>query len=497
MAYSVFNNLPFSLDEVLAAIPPGISVYLVGGAVRDRLLKRQVHDLDFLLSGQVIPVARRVADCLGGSFYPLDKTRDYARVILYSGKSNRYILDFAPIKDGDLEADLRNRDFTLNAIAIDIRHPQKLIDPLGGAAHLQSKLLVPCSSTSLSDDPVRVVRASRLAVNYSLRIPPETNLLLRGAVSALPVVSPERLRDELFRILGNPQPATALRLLDTLGALPFLLPELADLKGLLQPPPHILDAWEHTLDTLTKLESLISVLERDYDPDRAANLMLGLAVLRLGRFRQQVSAHLETTFTPERSLRPLLFLAALYHDVAKPSTRQVEKSGKVRFLQHDQVGAEMAQRRGRALRLSNEEIARLESIVRGHMRPLLLAHSAEQPSRRAIYRFFKDLGPAGIDIGLLSLADTLATYGVTLPQETWSRHLDVVRYLWEAYWEKREEQVAPPLLLNGHDLIKRYRLAPGAQIGELLEALQEAQATGQVSSLEEADALIRGLLDQG
>jgi hypothetical protein len=242
---------------------------------------------------------------------------------------------------------------------------------------------------------------------------------------------------------------------------------------------------------------VLSVLEREYDPDRSANLMLGLAVLRLGRFRQQVSDHLDTHFTPDRSLRPLLFLAALYHDSAKPGTRQEDDRGRIRFLQHDQVGAAFVLQRGRNLRLSNDEITRLEMAVRGHMRPLLLAQTANQPTPRAIYRYFRDLGPSGIDICLLSLADTLATYGTNLPQETWSRLLDVVRLLWEAYWEKPEEKIAPSLLMDGYEVMSRFGLQPGPKIGELLEALREAQAIGQVTSLEEAVILVEQLLDQG
>jgi tRNA nucleotidyltransferase/poly(A) polymerase len=497
VSFSPLINLPIPIDKVLAALPGKVPVYLVGGAVRDILVGREPHDLDFLLTGDVMALSRRAADVLGGAFFPLDKDRCFARVILTAPDNTQFILDFAPVKDGSLEADLRSRDFTVNAIAIDLRHPQVLIDPLRGAADLHARRLLPCSQTSLSDDPVRVLRAIRMAVSFSLKIGPETRTLVRNAVPLLPVVSPERVRDEVFKMLGSPHPSTALRLLEALGALPYVFPELVTLNGVDQPPPHHLDVWNHTLDTLAKLEMVLSVLEREYDRDRAANLMLGLAVLHLGRFRQQVSAHLETHFTPDRSLRPLLFLAALYHDSAKPGTRQEDDRGRIRFLQHDQLGAELVLQRGKDLRLSNEEITRLEMIVRGHMRPLLLTQAADQPTPRAIYRYFRDLGPSGIDICLLSLADTLATYGTSLPQETWSRLLEVVCSLWEAYWEKPTEKIAPAPLLDGHEVMSRFGLIPGPKIGELLEALREAQAIGQVTSLEEALIFIGQLLDQG
>jgi putative nucleotidyltransferase with HDIG domain len=214
------------------------------------------------------------------------------------------------------------------------------------------------------------------------------------------------------------------------------------LKGVEQAAPHIHDVWTHTLEVIGKLEALLEALAPEYDPDKAANLMLGLAVLRLGRYRQQLTEHLTTMLTPDRSVRSLLFLAALYHDVGKPSTRKVDEKGRLRFLTHDEVGAAMASRRAKALHLSNAEAERLATIVRHHMRPLLLAQLDELlPTRRAIYRFFRDCGPAGVDICILSLADVLGMYGTTLPQELWAKHLDVVRVLLEAWWEKPAERV--------------------------------------------------------
>jgi putative nucleotidyltransferase with HDIG domain len=187
-----------------------------------------------------------------------------------------------------------------------------------------------------------------------------------------------------------------------------------------------------------------------------------------------------------RSPRGLLCLAALYHDVAKPQTRQVEPGGRIRFFEHDQIGAEVITHRASELHFSNDEIHRLALIVRHHMRPLLLSQGTEMPSRRSVYRFFRDVDVAGIDIALLSLADTLSTYGPDLPQALWARQLEVVRMLMEAWWEHPEKQVAPVALVNGNDVMKIFDLPPGRHIGEILEAVREAQASGEVNSRQEA-----------
>jgi putative nucleotidyltransferase with HDIG domain len=308
-------------------------------------------------------------------------------------------------------------------------------------------------------------------------------------VNLIVKVSAERIRDELFRILAGPKPGASLRALNILGVFPFILPELETLKKVQQSPPHHNDVWRHSLEVVDRLDEVLDALDPSYDPDKAANLFLGVLVLRLGRYRHQI-AHLEQPVSLERPLRALLFFAALYHDVGKPVTQQVDEQGKIRFFGHDQIGAALAAERGRELRLNNQEIDRLKTIIRRHMWPTLMAQEPTGPGRRAVYRFFRATGPAGIDICLLSLADTLATYGPELSPDTWARHLDVVRILFEAWWEYPEQQVNPPAIVNGNDLMERFGLPPGPLIGELLELIREAQASAEISTAEEAYKLV-------
>jgi hypothetical protein len=192
----------------------------------------------------------------------------------------------------------------------------------------------------------------------------------------------------------------------------------------------------------------------------------------------------------ERSLRALLFFGALFHDVAKPECKKSDEDGRVRFLGHAERGAEIAVARAGALHLSNLEIERLNLIVRHHMRLQFLSNQLEQqgqlPSRRAIYRFFRDTGAAGLDLVLLALADTRGTHGHLLARERWSAILDVCRIFLESYWEKPAETVSPPPLLDGHEIMREFDLKPGPRVGLILEAIREAQATGKVTSREEA-----------
>jgi poly(A) polymerase len=256
----------------------------------------------------------------------------------------------------------------------------------------------------------------------------------------------------------------------------------------------VMDAWNHTLDVLNRLESLLELLSYGDNPDKAENLTMGLVALYLGRYRKQLVEHMGNSLNPDRPHRGLLFLAGFYHDVGKKSTQSMEADGKIRFLGHDQAGGRLAEKRGQELRLSKQEIDRLVAIISHHMRPSLLSHGEEKPSRKSIYHFFRDTGVAGVDICLLSLADVLATYGVTLPQERWIRHLEVIQTLLGAWWEAREERVFPVPLINGEELMQTLDLVPGPQVGYLLEAIREAQITLEIHDQQEAINLARKII---
>ena len=506
----IFPPLLDSVRAVLSSrnLHEGQFVYLVGGAVRDALLARPIHDLDFSMTGEAIKTARRVADALPhvssgiiakADFYALDNERDTGRVIATASDGSRTVMDFAAFRGADLESDLLGRDFTINAMALNLSD-NTIHDPLGGGMDLKEKRLRACSPSAFENDPVRILRGVRLAAQFGLHILPETRKAMKSAAGQLGTVSPERLRDELFRIFEGPGPAACLRALDLLGALERILPELSVLKGVEQRPPHVHDVWEHTLSVVSHLEELFSTLTPEFNPEKVADLFNGLLVLRLGRYRRQLSETFSHSLAAQRPLRGLLILAALYHDVAKPACKQTDENGQLRFWGHDLQGAEMASASARGLALSNEEILRLDIIIRNHMRVLFhtnrLLDDRKPPSRRAIYRFFRDTGEAGVDVCLLALADLRGSYEQTLPQATWAAALDVVRDFLENWYEKPAETIAPPSLLDGNVLMSELALPPGKQIGVLLGAIREAQAGGEVTTREEALSLARKLMEK-
>ncbi len=498
----IFMSFPFPflplLDSIRSALPD-TELYLVGGSVRDMLLNRVSHDLDFAIPKDAIEMARRVANALHADFYVLDESFDTARVILSADNGTRDSLDFAAFRGSDLDADLRGRDFTINAIAFDLRN-QTILDPLGGASDLRAKLIHACSNTSFQDDPIRILRAVRQAAAFDFKIEAETRRAMKQAAPLLPKISPERQRDELFKILEGPRPNASLRALEMLGVFPHFLSELSAMKGVEQSAPHVHDVWEHTLSVINHLDGILASLipiapsplptGEGQKGEGRNDLFTGQLTLRLGRYREQFAVHFNQTLNTDRSMRALLFFAALYHDVSKPATKSIDETGRIRFFDHDQLGAKVAVERAHALNLSNYEIERLRIIIENHMRFHFFTSRMEgekkDPSRKSIYRFFRDAGEGGVDLVLLGLADLRGTRAHTLTQENWSAALDVARILLENYWEKPQETVAPPRLINGLDVMNEYQLEAGPLIGQLLDAIREAQATGKVSTREEA-----------
>ena len=210
-------------------------------------------------------------------------------------------------------------------------------------------------------------------------------------------------------------------------------------------------------------------------------------LLTLPQYSDPLRAHLALD---ERWL--LLKWTALLHDIGKPATKTIEDNGRTRFFGHDALGARLAEERLWALRFSKDEIERVTGIIGGHMRPHWLA---EAPlTRRAMYRFFRDTKDYGVDILLLSMADHLATHGPEVDQATWVERLGMIAEMFETYFSQHEEIVAPPPLVNGNDIMQELGLPPGKQIGVILEAIREAQASGEVVTREDALAVARGMI---
>ncbi|MCC7354125.1 MAG: HD domain-containing protein [Anaerolineae bacterium] len=483
---------PGSLAEKVCALVAvqDVRAWLVGGYVRDRLLGRASHDLDFVVPAGGLALARRVADRFGGAFYALDEERDTGRAILSDEDGHAVVVDVARWRSGDLSADLAARDFTVNALAYDIVGHGGLTDATGGLADLEAGVLRAPVPTAFRADPIRLLRAARLEAQLGFVVEPGTLIWLRKDAPLIAWVAAERVRDELVRLLALPGAARQLARLDELNLLPIVFPELARCRGVVQSEPHYLDVYGHTLQTVFHTESLLQALNLlpAAGPEMAASPLSALPSA-LAPFAERLQSHLAVETSAGRNRAQMLLWAALCHDWGKPLTRTVDDEARVHFLTHDEKGAEIAVARLRSLVFSTDEVRLVSEIVRHHMRPSLLARE-DVLTRRAIYRFFRDTGDVGPETLLLSLADRLGTYGPHLNRDAWEGRLGFVARMLAAYYE-HPEVVAPPLLVSGDDLMFALGLVPGPLVGQLLAQVREAQAAGEVTTRDEVLAFAR------
>jgi tRNA nucleotidyltransferase/poly(A) polymerase len=463
----------FSLPPIFYRVQSILSspeAYLVGGAIRDALLGEGTHDLDFTLPTHSISSARDIADQLGGAFYVMDEERGAARVIIMDEDDERHVLDFTPLQGESIEDDLQGRDFTITAMALPVQDPDTLIDPLGGIKDLREGLLRPCSNHSIEDDPIRILRAVRLAVQYDFRMADGLKSQIGRSLSRLQEVSPERLRDECFRMLEGPRQAVAMKTLALLNVLPHLLPGYPSLP-------------KHNQRCLRYLERLWDVLGKEHDPEAAGNWAMGLSVLRLGRYRERIREHFQLSLVPTRSLRALVSFAALF--LPGEGEEESNPTWNAKIVDH-----------AHRLRLSNEEIQRLEDMADAYQAFRDLGKDKESPSRRWIYGYFHPINGAGVDGIFLGLGGFLARHGTASPLDAWPRILDAARSCLEAWWENREQMIHPPILVTGDELIKTFQLAPGPLIGELLHRIHEEQAVGQIATKQDALAFAEKILSR-
>lgn len=477
----------------------GLTVWLVGGAVRDILMHRPLHDWDFAVDRHAMGLARAVGDALSGFFFVLDEERGTARVLLESPDGRRLELDFALLRGASLELDLASRDFTVNAMAVDA--DRRLVDPLGGRSDLHRGLIRGTHRGVFDDDPVRLLRAVRLEAELTLLIEPQTEAWIRSDAPKLSQPAAERLRDELTRALAIPGVSNLVRRLEELLLLEHFLPELTALRGVPQPYPHQLDAWGHTLHAADAVDGVVAMVTGTSSPGAITMLpdapaaAWGELSRRLGRFARSVEDHLQAEVCDRRDGLLLLRLAALLHDIGKPDTQgsligEQDEASYAPFAGHELAGADKAASRLRALRFSRDEIRRVRRIIETHLRPASLTRQP-RVTRRTVYRYFRDTGDIGVDVALLSLADYLARWGPDLPEDGWVKRLKVTELLLHHYFEKPEVAVRPSLPVDGHDLMRALEIQPGPAVGRLLELVREAVAAGDIETREEALELAR------
>ncbi len=466
------------LDVARAALS-GERAWLVGGSTRDRELGRASADVDVVVDVDPAEAARAVARAAGGAAcFELSEEFGSWRVV---ARDRSWQVDLEPLRGGSLEHDLALRDFTVNAIAEPLAGGPP-IDPLGGLADLAARRLRMAGPRAFLEDPLRLLRLVRVAVDLDLVPEPHTLSIARTQVAGLAGVSGERVFAELRRIISSEQALRGLELLGELGASAVVLPELEALRGVEQNRYHHLDVYDHTLAVLDQTISL-STPGRSFAGQASA----------LGRHREAIDAVLGEPLADGLTRGDALRWGALLHDAAKPLTRELHPAdGRVTFIGHDARGAELARAVLERLRASERMRAHVSALVRHHLRAGFLVHEPQPLSRRTVYGYLSATAPVEVDVTLLSIADRLATRG-DRAGEAIAAHMRVADSLLEDALRWRAGPRPAPLV-RGDLLARELGIQPGPLVGRLLEELAGAHYAGELGTPEEAIAYARALV---
>ena len=420
----ILMKIPENVQCVIDAIHVhGNRCWLVGGAVRDSLLGKQPRDYDLLTDmslEQLKGVFSKVV-VKGG-------LRQESAIVIFHG----YPVDIVCLDDRDLYAEMARRDFTINSLAIDLTDG-KLLDYFNGQNDLQRGILS-CGTQieeKINTDPIRIMRAVRFVCELDLAVDEKTNKVLKKNMHLLPLAAPERIRDEFVRMLMGTQLIKALRMMQHLGILAEVFPEIDAMCGCLQSPPHRGDVFEHTMSAL-----------------------------------EYAKADLE------------LRLAVLLHDIGKPPTMSIEK-GAYRFYGHHEVGAQMAVAMLRRLRFPGSIIRNVATLIENHM---FTYHS--DTASKDLSRLYRDIG--GHLIGKLvdvRICDWRSIFPEGDPAlfEQWRVRMCQIAKCFEA------GTMQPAI--NGNDIMRIAGVPPGAEVGVILEkvlaAIEESPTMNQKDKLEE------------
>ena len=459
----------------------------MGGFLRDALLDRPTKDLDVTVRGDAMEAARRLADEMGGSYVVLDQPHQIARVVLQS--DGEWRIDLASLQ-GNREQDLARRDFTIDAMSTPLSSlleegwTECLLDPFDGRRDVSNGVIRAIGDGIFQEDAIRLLRAVRLGASLGFDIEGETVRLIQRDVALLDKVSAERVRDEFLAILASREAVEHVYLLDKLGLLCRVLPELEEGRGVSQPKEHYWTVLEHNIESVRMAEGLLT---RSLKPDW---------VLEEVPWDNKLEGHFAETISDGHTRGTLLKLTALLHDVAKPATKMVTPEGRTRFFGHPEQGAETARKALSRLRLSRRGREMVATQVEHHLRPSQLSQKGEIPTQRAVYRFFRSLGDAAIETLYLGMADYLAARGPQIEREEWEDYTKVIRYALETGLHQ-EEEVSSPRLVDGYEVMDALGLKPGPMLGKVLNMVEEAQATGEIGSRKEALALAREVASAG
>ncbi len=448
-------------DFILNNINDG---YLVGGSVRDFLMGKSFKDRDIAIKNAEV-FANKLASKFDATFIILDADNKIFRLVL---KDKENYLDISELRGETIEEDLYQRDFTINAIAYDLKE-DKFIDVTGGVKDIENKIIRSIKEENFVDDPLRILRAYRFMSTTGFEIDNELNKILNNHKSIILNPAKERIHDEIMKLFGGKYTSKTLLKMYQDGILEIIFPIVKEMKKVPRNSHHHLDLVHHVIETVRQIELMYENSEKE------------------------IKEHLDRVDFGGYPRINHLKLAGFLHDIGKPSTWTIEiENGKERhrFIKHDILGAEMSVKILKELKFSNKQITYISEMIKNHIYPSGVV-SAPNLDSKIMMRYVRKIGDNAIDNIYLAQADRLSAQGPDITKEITEANIAGLNTLLKFYLNVREELKPLPKLLDGHDIMKMFNISQSPKIGQILSELHEAQLNGDITTKDDAEMFVR------
>lgn len=448
-------------DFILSQINEG---YLVGGTIRDFLMGKTSFDRDIAIKDAEV-FAKNLAEKLDATFIVLDEENKIYRLVL---KDKINYLDISELCGNTIEEDLQRRDFTINAIAYDLAKEQ-IIDIVGGQDDFKNKVLRQIKDKNFEDDPLRVLRAFRFMAVTGFDMAEELKIAIEKYQILLNKPAKERVMYELMKLFGGDFASKTLLEMDKFGILEEFFPQVKEMKKVPPNTHHHLDLFNHVVESVRNVEEIYKSSSKE------------------------IQEHLEKVDFGGFARINHLKLATFLHDIGKYSTWTIEESGRHRFIKHDDIGAKMCKPLLQDLKFSKKQIEYVSFMIKNHIYPSNVL-AAPDLNEKVMMRYLRKMENDVIDNILLAKADRLSALGEDITDEIVKENLDGLDKLLNFYLEKRDTMKPLPKLLDGNEIMELKGIKPSPLLGEIVNALNEAQLNGDVVTKDDAVCFVKNYI---
>ncbi|MEI8129052.1 MAG: HD domain-containing protein [bacterium] len=455
-------------DEIVSLIKTHADkaeIYLVGGILRDFYLGKENFDKDMIVDKvNAEEFAKSLAKSINATFIPLDEENKIYRLIM---KDKINCIDIAALLGDSIEDDLKRRDLTINAIALNLK-TLELIDVTGGINDLKSKKIRHISEQNLIDDPLRLLRIYRFQAALGFELDKDLIKIITRHAAKIKEPAVERVNYELLKLFAGGFSAKTLIDMDETGLLKEILPISQELKKVPPNLHHHLDLFSHSVETVKQIQDIYE------------------------KSSPEVRSHLEKKDFGGASRLAHLKLAGFLHDIGKPSTWTIEEdTGKHRFIKHDDVGSKMGLKILKTAKFSKKQNDYISKMIKFHIYPSHVL-GAPEITDKIYMRFIRKMGNEVVDVITLAMADRLSAQGVEITPKIVEKNINNLKSLLNYYLEVKESLKPLPKLISGEEIMELLNIKPSKALGNIIKSLKDAQLSGEITTKEDAIAFLSG-----